>query len=116
MPVTVVRYTTKPERADENAAFVEHVFAELHTEQPDGLRYMTLRLADGVTFVHVASVETADGRNPLTTTRRLRSLPARDRGTVRTRTRTRSDGGDRRRLVRLPARPRPARPPERSAP
>ena len=65
MDVTVVRYKTKRERADENQAFVEKVFAELATERPDGLRYMTLRLADGVSFVHIASVETADGQNPL---------------------------------------------------
>lgn len=68
MPVTVVRYTTKPDRADENQAFIEKVFAELAVERPEGLRYMTVRLADGVSFVHVASVETADGVNPLTTT------------------------------------------------
>ena len=68
MTVTVVRYQTKPERADENQTFVEMVFAELNSERPDGLRYMTFRLEDGVTFVHVASVETVDGVNPLTTT------------------------------------------------
>ena len=68
MGVTVVRYRTKADRADENAAYIEKVFAELLAEQPIGLRYMTFRLADGVTFVHVASVETADGVNPLTTT------------------------------------------------
>ena len=66
MAVTVVRYKTKPDRADENAALVAGVFAQLATDSPDGLRYMTFRLADDVTFVHVASVETADGSNPLT--------------------------------------------------
>ncbi len=65
MAVTVVRYKTKPDRADENQELVEKVFAELAADGPDGLRYMTLRLADGVSFVHVASVETADGTNPL---------------------------------------------------
>jgi len=65
LAVTVVRYTTKPDRADENQALVEKVFAELATERPDGLRYMTFRLDDGVTFVHVASIETGDGANPL---------------------------------------------------
>jgi hypothetical protein len=65
MGVTVVRYTTKPDRADENQALVEKVFAELHDASPEGLRYMTLRLADGVSFVHVASIETSDGANPL---------------------------------------------------
>ncbi len=61
----VVRYRTKPERADENQALVEAVFASLARSRPDGLRYATFRMADGVSFVHVASVETADGVNPL---------------------------------------------------
>ena len=65
MSVTVVRYKTKADRADENQAFIEKVFAELASDQPGGLRYMSLRLADGVTFVHVAAIATADGTNPL---------------------------------------------------
>jgi len=63
--VTVVRYRSKPDRADENQALVAQVFAQLHAEQPDGLRYVTLRLADGVSFVHVSTARTADGSNPL---------------------------------------------------
>jgi hypothetical protein len=61
----VVRYRTHPDRADENAELVARVFARLNADQPDGIRYATLRLADGVTFVHVASIDTADGSNPL---------------------------------------------------
>ena len=68
MAVTVVRYKTKPDRADENEAFIGEVFAELDAERPDGLRYMTFRLADGVSFVHVASIEALDGENPLAAT------------------------------------------------
>jgi hypothetical protein len=68
MGVVVVRYRTKPERADENQALVEKVFAELAATEPAGLRYATYRLADGVSFVHVASVDTADGTNPLSAT------------------------------------------------
>ena len=70
MSVTIVRYTTKPERADENQALIERVFAELAAAAPDGLRYASFRLADGVSFVHVASVETDDGANPLSSDRR----------------------------------------------
>jgi hypothetical protein len=66
MPNVVVRYETKPERAEENQALIEAVFAALNDVQPDGLRYASLRLADGVSFVHVAAVETDDGANPLT--------------------------------------------------
>jgi hypothetical protein len=67
--VAIVRYKSKPDRADENEALVEKVFAELEANGPTGLRYASFRLADGVSFVHVASVETDDGTNPLTQTR-----------------------------------------------
>jgi hypothetical protein len=50
----VVQYRTKPETADENQRLVEAVYAELALRQPEGLRYSTYRLSDGVTFVHVA--------------------------------------------------------------
>lgn len=68
MRKVVVRYKTKPEHADENQRLVEDVFAELAASAPDGLRYGTFRLADDVTFVHVASIETPDGSNPLAET------------------------------------------------
>ena len=53
MPNVVVRYRTKPERADENQALVEKVFAELDAMGDTGFTYMSLRLEDGVSFVHV---------------------------------------------------------------
>ena len=53
----VVRYRTKPERADENEALIKAVFAELAETAPDGLRYTALRLDDGVSFVHVAQLD-----------------------------------------------------------
>ena len=68
MTVNVVRYETKPDRADENQALIEKVFAALANDGPAGLRYASFRLADGVSFVHVASVSTDDGTNPLTAT------------------------------------------------
>jgi hypothetical protein len=55
--VTVVRYRTKEERAEENAELVQAVFAELAANDPGGLRYATFRLGDGVTFVHVATID-----------------------------------------------------------
>ena len=54
MSMTVVRYRTKAGRGDENQALIEKVFAELDGNRPDGLRYAAFRLADGVSFVHVA--------------------------------------------------------------
>ena len=68
MTTTIVRYTTRPEHADENQALVEQVFAELAAGHPAGLAYSSFRLADGVSFVHVATVETDGGPNPLTAT------------------------------------------------
>ena len=65
MSTIVVRYRPAPDRADENQALVEAVFAELAETQPAGLRYATLRLDDG-TFVHIAEVE--GDENPLATT------------------------------------------------
>jgi hypothetical protein len=62
----MVRYQVKPEQAEENIRRIAAVFAQLERERPAGLRYLTLRLPDGVSFVHLASVETADGANPLT--------------------------------------------------
>lgn len=61
----VVRYRPRADRADENQQLVEAVFAELAETDPGGLRYATLRLADG-TFVHIADVE--GDTNPLAST------------------------------------------------
>jgi hypothetical protein len=49
----VVRYQTKPERADENQRLIEGVFAELEERQPKGFTYKAFRMDDGVSFVHV---------------------------------------------------------------
>jgi hypothetical protein len=65
MGEVVVRYKVKPERVEENERLVGRVYAELAETAPDGLRYATFKLEDGVTFVHVASIDTADGSNPL---------------------------------------------------
>jgi hypothetical protein len=51
----VVRYRATAEAAEENQRLVEAVFAELATTRPPGLEYAVYRLADGVTFVHIAS-------------------------------------------------------------
>jgi hypothetical protein len=61
---TVVRYRTKPDRAEENQKLIEAVYAELAASTPQGFRYVTFRLDDGVSFVHVA-LEEDDAGNPL---------------------------------------------------
>ena len=57
----MVRYTVKPDRAQDNVRLIQAVFAQLERERPDGLRYASFRTGD--TFVHIATVEVAD--NPL---------------------------------------------------
>ena len=46
MKRTVIRYKTKPDMADRNAELIAAVFAELKAAQPQGLRYLSLRLED----------------------------------------------------------------------
>jgi hypothetical protein len=53
MQTTVVRYQTKPQRADENQQLIEAVFADLDERQPEGFTYKVFRLEDGVSFIHV---------------------------------------------------------------
>ena len=64
MGISVIRYRTRPDAAEENARLVQDVYASLADTKPADLRYATYRLADGVTFVHIASLEGTD--NPLT--------------------------------------------------
>jgi quinol monooxygenase YgiN len=55
MKTVMVRYKTAAEHAETNASLVRAVFEELRARTPAGIRYATYRLADGVTFVHVAT-------------------------------------------------------------
>jgi hypothetical protein len=59
----VIRYETQPGTADENQKLIENVFADLADKNPDGLRYASFRLADGVGFVHIAILP--DDADPL---------------------------------------------------
>jgi hypothetical protein len=61
----IVRYRTLTEAADENSRLVEAVFASLEELKPNGFAYTTHRLADGVSFLHLARLEKAE--NPLAT-------------------------------------------------
>ena len=70
MKQVIVRYRVRPEMAAENERLITEVFAQLHKGKPDGLRYASFKLDDGVSFVHVASMESSDGSDP------LRDLPA----------------------------------------
>ena len=65
MERVLVRYKVKSDRAQENTDYIQKVFAELQQNSPDGLRYASFKLDDGVSFVHFASIETESGVNPL---------------------------------------------------
>lgn len=72
----IVRYRVKPERAAENERLIAAVFAELRERRPPGLRYASFKAADGVSFTHVASIESGDGKNPLSEMASFRAFTA----------------------------------------
>jgi hypothetical protein len=61
----IVRSRTRPDAAQENARLIRGVFSALTEVDPGDFRYSAFRLADGVTFVHVAHHFGTE--NPLTT-------------------------------------------------
>ncbi|MDB4957091.1 MAG: hypothetical protein JWO36_4660 [Myxococcales bacterium] len=71
----LVQYRVKPDQAADNVALIEAVFAQLAREAPSGLRYASFRLGDGVSFVHIASVE--GPANPLTALAAFQAFTAR---------------------------------------
>ncbi|MDQ6921687.1 MAG: hypothetical protein M3170_08825 [Candidatus Dormibacteraeota bacterium] len=64
---SLIRYKTKPESADENQRLVAKVYEELAARDPGGVRYATLRLEDGVTFIHIFMTDSDDVPNALST-------------------------------------------------
>jgi hypothetical protein len=65
MKTVMVRYKTSAAHAPTNEALVRAVFEELRARNPPGLRYASYRLPDGQSFVHIATLDSAD-ENPLT--------------------------------------------------
>ena len=61
----IVQYKVKPEMATANQQFIERVFEELRATAPEGIRYIAFKASDGVSFMHVVSLETETGENPL---------------------------------------------------
>jgi hypothetical protein len=53
MSYTMVTYTVKPGREEENAALVRGVFDELAETRPSGFRYAVFQVADSRQFVHL---------------------------------------------------------------
>jgi hypothetical protein len=68
MKTVMVRYKVKAEQAGENKRRIERVFQELQKSRPVGLRYASFRMPDGLSFVHISSVEREDEEHPLTGT------------------------------------------------
>ena len=66
MKIVMVQYKVKSDRAEENVAYINKVFDQLRTEQPQGLQYASFRQADGLRFVNLSIATGADGKNPLT--------------------------------------------------
>jgi hypothetical protein len=62
MGSSMVRYKVRPDRVEENVALVRAVYAQLAKERPEGLRYATFRLPDGVSFMHVGIETDQPGR------------------------------------------------------
>jgi len=63
MTRVMVRYRVKPDQVAANEELVRDVYAELERVRPDGLRYATFKLEDGVSFLHLATHES--DRSPL---------------------------------------------------
>ena len=61
----MVRYKVKSDRVAENEGLIAKVFEQLQREKPQGLRYASFKSSDGVSFIHIVSLESLDGGNPL---------------------------------------------------
>ena len=53
----MVRYQVRPDAREENERLVRAVYDELAAASPGGIRYETVVLDDGLTFVHTAELE-----------------------------------------------------------
>jgi hypothetical protein len=62
---TIVRYKLKPECVAENEALVKGVYAAVAREKPPGFHYATIKLADGVSFIHFSRLDEPGAKNPL---------------------------------------------------
>ncbi len=76
MKRTLIRYRTKPDMADKNAELIAAVFAELKAANPEGIRYLSLRLEDDM-FVHLVETTTDDGSSCVDETAGVSGVPER---------------------------------------
>ena len=57
---TLIRYRLKPDQVERNEELVRAVYEELHRAAPEGFRYVTFKLEDGVSFMHISESEGED--------------------------------------------------------
>ena len=57
MRQVLIRYRLKPDQVARNEELVRAVYKELHRAAPSGFRYVTFKLEDGVTFMHISESE-----------------------------------------------------------
>ena len=58
MKKLLVRYKVKVDKVVENETLVKEVYKQLHENNIDGFHYTTVKLEDGVSFIHIAFVDT----------------------------------------------------------
>ncbi|HTA39743.1 MAG TPA: hypothetical protein VK760_11725 [Candidatus Acidoferrales bacterium] len=63
MMQTLIRYQTKPGKAEENTRLIQDVFRELHAAAPEGVRYVSFSDEDG-NFFHFVTAQ-SDDDNPI---------------------------------------------------
>lgn len=56
---------SKPIERPRTRTHIAQVFEQLKNDRPSGLRYASFKLNDGVSFVHIVSIDAPDGTNPL---------------------------------------------------
>jgi hypothetical protein len=56
----LIRYRLKPEHVERNEELVRAVYEEVHRAAPSGFRYVTFKLEDGVSFMHISESEGED--------------------------------------------------------
>jgi hypothetical protein len=53
----MIRYRLKPDQVERNEELVRAVYEEVHRAAPAGFRYVTFKLEDGVSFMHISESE-----------------------------------------------------------
>jgi hypothetical protein len=60
MKKVLVRYKLKADKVTDNEILVIEVYKQLHEKKIEGFHYCTLKLADGLTFIHIALADTEE--------------------------------------------------------